>query len=196
MRPAITNVAGDHSGTGFSKRDLGTLLAVKVAIVVGWVALILFIARAFLPSPLPVGFPNTRNIFMLFPEGWGYFTRNPREPVLQLYSLKGKHEPVLAPNFSRRSLFGLRRDGRKLGSEVDLVISQVPTSAWSTTKEAPAFEACSRDSLVVIHDTITRPTLCGDYLIQIQDRLPWAWARSRGSLIMPSKVARVHVECE
>jgi len=132
---------------------------------------------------------------MLFPEGWGYFTRNPREPVLQLYRLDGQYEPVLVPNFSKRSLFGLRRDGRKVGGEIDFVLKQVPAKAWLITRKRVSFQV-SPDSMVVIHNPIEGPTLCGDYLIQLQDRLPWAWARSRESVVMPSKVAHVRILCE
>lgn len=172
------------------------LILAKLAIVACWATFIIFVARTFLPSPMPVSYPKTRNTFMFLPEGWGYFTRNPREPVLQLYGLDAKHEPVLTPNFSTRSLFGLRRDGRRVGGEVDIVLSQVPANAWSTRRGGLNFESYLPDSTVVIQNTVARPTLCGDYLIQLQDRMPWAWARSRDSLIMPSKVARVRVECE
>ncbi len=178
------------------RSGLMMVLSAKIAIVVGWVALILFVARVFLPSPLPVSYPETRNIFMMFPEGWGYFTRNPREPVLQLYCMDGQHEPVLVPNFSRRFLFGMRRDGRKVGGEVDLVLSQVPAKAWSVTRKRLTFEGSSADSIVIAHNTTESPTLCGDYLIQIQDRLPWAWAKSQDSVIMPSKVVHVRIVCE
>lgn len=171
------------------------VLAAKIAIVIAWAALVLFVTRVFLPSPLPVSYPKTRNIFMIFPEGWGYFTRNPREPAIQLYSLEGDHHPVMEPNFSMRSLFGLRRDERRIGGEIDFVLSQVPAKAWLITRKRLSFENLP-DTTVVIKRTTQTGMLCGDYLIQLQDRLPWAWAKPRDSVVMPSKVAHVRIVCE
>jgi hypothetical protein len=92
-------------------------------------------------------------------------------------------------------LFGWRRDGRKLGGEVDVVLSQVPQKAWLLTRKPLSFDSLP-DSTVVIHNKSDNSKLCGEYLIQIQDRLPWAWAKSRDKTVMPSKVAHVRVVCE
>lgn len=171
------------------------VLAAKIAIILAWAALGLLVVRAYVPSPLPISFPTSRNILMVMPEGWGYFTRNPREPVMQFYRLDGKHEPVFEPNFSARYLFGLRRDGRKLGGEAGIVVRMVPAEAWMETRKRLSFEALP-DSTVIIHSSIKNPKLCGDFLVQVEDRLPWAWANLRDKVVMPSKVAHVRIVCE
>ncbi len=178
----------------FRGSDLPVLSA-KIAIVTIWAALGLFVVRAYVPSPLPISLPISRNVLMVMPEGWGYFTRNPREPIMQFYRLDGKHEPVFEPNFSARYLFGMRRDGRKLSGEAGFVVSQVRAKAWIVTRKRLSFESLP-DSTVIVHNPTGNPMLCGDYLVQVQDRLPWAWAKSRARIVMSQKVAHVRIVCD
>ncbi len=88
---------------------------------------------------------------------------------------------------------GLNRLGRSQGTELAILVQQVPPAGWSDCRQAPAVCLSRLPGNRTIADTSTHRTVCGDVGLVVQQVLPWAWRDLR--TVMPSRVARVRVAC-
>jgi len=152
-------------------------------------------------SPLRPSFPVRINLLTVAPEGWAFFTRDPREPVVVVHAPSEagdeRWRPLELANFQRANLFGLRRTSRLLTTEVTQLLREVPPEAWTPCR-APVAECLAEDSPAV--HTAERsspllPALCGPLTIQVRERVPWAWSGSRDRIRMPAKIVRLDVRC-
>jgi antimicrobial peptide system SdpA family protein len=171
---------------------------VKVALVVAWSWAILTVLRGSISDhPLRPSDLQKFNLVAVAPEGWGFFTRNPREPGFQLYQQQGHTwRQVMLHNGEARTLFGIKRDARIQGVELQGLIYAIPDSAW-TQARAPLSGILERTDLYV-HEVTNRAlhaTMCGDYVLMRQEPVPWAWASARDRLDMPSRSVRLRVDC-
>lgn len=136
----------------------------------------------------------TRN---LFPEGWGFFTRNPREEML--YFLKNDNDKLIKminPCSSSEYSFGLDRNCRSKSAELEVIISQINDSLWVT--EDTSILLGKKKIFSIPKDTVTNffyyPKITGNILIVKQKRLPWAWSKNRNNLKIPLKYIEIYVK--
>ena len=188
QRSSTQDVRADES--------LGLLL-----IGMGVVSLLLFAyaVHACLPfNPILLPYESTiRSIFWI-PEGWKFFTRDPREDVLHPFTLNGHHqwEAADAGPYSRPAyLFGLNREARAQGLELGIILKGTKNSDWRPCEQAPASCLRESDAVTEVSNPSVRPTLCGVIGLVKQKPLPWAWWSPTRTVIMPSSVAQVRVKC-
>jgi len=169
---------------------------IRAGVWLGWLLLSACVATASLP--LTTVQPPTSIASWcrsLLPQGWGFFTRDAEEPVLRLYAPAGDRwrrcdRPLASPG----NWFGLRRDHRLRDAEVARLLAQVPESLWVPCRdEAGRCWPPGRPPAVVVSTDVRRPTVTGDLLLQVQERLPWAWGAARNRVEMPSRVVRIRV---
>jgi antimicrobial peptide system SdpA family protein len=132
----------------------------------------------------------------VFPQGWAFFTRDPREPVDEAYRPGERLVPILYPNSSARNLFGFSRRARAQNVEMAALLLEVPASAWKECR-APlrrCLEVAPGCAVAVANVSVTRQ-ICGPVVVERQPPVPWAWGRSTGRIHMPSKVVRLEVAC-
>ena len=131
------------------------------------------------------------------PEGWKFFTRNPREEQTHLYTRAGSSwaNASTGPNALARNLFGLSRAGRVQPLEYGALVKDVPKEAWVDCEGSPM--ECLEEAPVAasLSNTALRKTLCGSVGIVLQKPIPWAWADSKRPVVMPSRVLRLEVSC-
>lgn len=183
-----------------SDRGGWALAVVRSALAAAWLLVIGVVLTATVAaSPLRPPFPVRMNLLTVAPEGWAFFTRNPREPVVVVHSRTGDGTwgRIETANFQADNLFGLRRASRLLTTEVSGLLRDVPPGDWIPCRAAVA--ECLAESPPTVH-TAERsspllPALCGPLAVQVRERVPWAWSRSRERVRMPSKLARVDVRC-
>ncbi|HVI48140.1 MAG TPA: SdpA family antimicrobial peptide system protein [Chitinophaga sp.] len=116
------------------------------------------------------------------PEGWGFFTRNPREPIIDLYHIDKQNElaPFSKSNASAEFFFGASRLGRRYGMEVSMILKSVASSEWKffTAQDY-------KDSISVIKEvevplkTIqnTHYLSKGKYLLVYHEPIPWTYLK-------------------
>lgn len=185
---------GEHSR--FSKSLFGLL-----SIVVSCAWLLIFIysvhaALAFNPITLPLEEHISPQIWL--PQGWKFFTRNPREDIMRPYVRGANRRWIGAfrgPNAGSSNLFGIRRATRAQGIELGLLMTSVNEAAWQECKEEPITCLEGAPLTTIVKSVNPNPTLCGEIGLTLQPPTPWAWSRSRRKTIMPSKVTRVYVKC-
>lgn len=70
-------------------------------------------------------------INLALPERFGFFTKSPNEENIKFYEFKNKKVIEInlrANNYS--NLYGLKRDSRRVGYELGVIIRQIPENNW------------------------------------------------------------------
>jgi antimicrobial peptide system SdpA family protein len=138
----------------------------------------------------------TRDVVKAFlPEGWAFFTRNPREATERFFAELPGGQLVPGSPADTRGIPSPSRAERVRSIEIAMLLSQVPKDAW---------KACS-DSLEIClahqperHDVAVRMNACsyqGPAVVQRVTPVPWAWRASYENVHMPSAVVRLNVTC-
>lgn len=175
------------------------LALLAIGIGTAWVVVAAYAIEPALPDN-PIRFPGANRVQAQYwlPEGWGFFTRDPREDRLLLYARQadGAWLMLTSPRRSSKgNLFGLRRTAARWGLELGLLLREVALLEWTE---------CSREALeclqplhpsAEITNRAARPSLCGTLAFRSQEVLPWAWAATAAELPMPSKFVVVTVRC-
>ena len=164
-----------------------------------WGLLAFYALLPVLPDS-PVTLPVSRSVLIqtLFPEGWKFYTANPREPRYLLFQRKDSQwvDASIGPNGRPSHYFGLNRKARAQGVEYGLLVTAiVKKNRWLACKD----EATVCLERISVTDTLAnispRPTLCGIVGFVRQEMVPWAWREAASSLNMPSEVIKVRVIC-
>ena len=147
-------------------------------------------------SPSPASMFNTT---LLVPEGWAFFTRNPREPDVVLYKkVNGQwlHDPINPLSMSS-NYWGLDRRPRAQSTEVAMILSSVPQDLWVSSDSS--VESCLTNffdsSILQINNIVPEPVLCDTVAIQLLPPVPWAWSKNK-KLIMPYRLVCIKVNCK
>jgi antimicrobial peptide system SdpA family protein len=165
-----------------------------------WIAVFLAVLvtmveqSAFLPSRM------ARVVVQAYsPQGWAFFTRNPREAWRRTYRVdpdKTLHSEDVA-DYRGAPWNGLDRSKRNRGIMAEQVAGQIPKDAWRNCKSSA--EQCMLEyDRAVVHATLQANDttgLCGRLLFQEAQTVPWAWRASYHRVNMPSRVAMVDVKC-
>lgn len=133
----------------------------------------------------------------LLPQGWAFFTRDPREPYVSLYQQQEqKWEQFNSTTVAgSEHLFGLDRSARTENYEIDVITSAIPPEEWAGCEEEPITYCLPESPVpsmsVQAHGEGLR--FCGVIAVTTQEPVPWAWADLIGQ--MPGDYAIVNVEC-
>lgn len=189
-------------GRGGERRSLTALGAFSLSLMLGWGVLFAYSVHAALPSnpiKLPAEMSVQPNVWM--PQGWKFFTRDPREEEISVFvrDAEGRWVSGLrGANASPRNFFGLSRATRAQGIELGLLTTAAGTikDAWQPCRDR--LEACVERSQLVgeVTNITPDPTLCGEVGLTLQEPVPWNWSRSKRKVTMPSKAMRVNVICK
>jgi antimicrobial peptide system SdpA family protein len=140
---------------------------------------------------------DARNTIMsLIPEGWGFFTKSPRDPEMQVAVLHNGSLMKLniVSSFQAKYAFGFNRLSRAQGLELDGLLSQLRTSSlWHDCQQNVS--VCAENLLVQkqLVNSVQFPTLCGDLVLFERRPVPWAYRNLNP--VMPSRLTRVEVVC-
>lgn len=149
---------------------------------------------AWLDSPLRPSAIRRIQMQGIAPQFWGYFAA-PREKEFEVFRRRdGAWERADAPLGAAVNLFGLRRATVNHGAEFRTLVTQV-ASRWSTANLNPEQLPDTGEELLPVRNLARRPQLCGEVLLLSRPALPWAWARSSGRVALPTRFARLNVQC-
>lgn len=160
---------------------------------VGYVAL-----SPVLPdSPLSYGTQPGTEVHAVLPQGWKFYTRDPREANNYVYQLvEGTWQNAsIGPNARPAFLFGINRRGRAQGLEYGLLVTDVDPMAWEECEEHPFACLARLPAADTLANASPDPTLCGTIALVRQPLVPWAWRTSADALDMPSLLIRLEVTC-
>lgn len=170
--------------------------AVAVALAVFWLAFALYDVHGSMPpNPLRLPFERALGVSRIAPQGWAFFTRDPREPKFEAFLRRGDRwvRAPVGPN--RRFLFGVSRLGRARGIEWGLVAFPLAGTDWRTCR-VPVAE-CLDGSGTARHlrNRSPSPVLCGEVGLVRRAITPWAFASARRPVRLPYEAVRLTVSC-
>ncbi len=158
-----------------------------VLVLFGFVILFSFLHLNFITTlgdnVMDVSTTEKSVIQFFFPQGWGFFTRNPREPNYKLYRIEeGKLQLVTFKITSPKNYYGLSRKGSRLGIEMHRIKDNLPQpTSWESSK-------VQLENMQL--DTISYPctnTISGlmyvkegNYILKEYHLTPWSWAKHQG----------------
>ena len=181
-----------------SARGNAALGAFGAALVVVWAVLIVYVVYPVLPySSLRLPGARALNTLVWAPQGWAFFTRNPREEKQFVYGRgPGGWRPVLlAPHARLRNTLGLDRKSRAQGVEMALLVAGPPADAWVPC-EGPVPACLERlPRGVPVRSGVPNPTMCGAVAVVLREPVPWAWLKADEPIEMPSSILPLEVAC-
>lgn len=137
------------------------------------------------------------------PQGWGFFTRSPREESLRVYPLGDEDgaTPVQGALAEPRHVFGLDRGVRAQGTEMALVNAEVPGTLWQDCDEARAIclgraeEASIGADLPTVPNPALVRTVCGPVVLTNESVSAWAYRDLVADPVQVARFAVVEVTC-
>lgn len=163
-----------------------------------WAVIFLYTAHPVLPDnaiqlPFEQGSPFPR----LLPQGWSFFTLDPRSLRTYAYEKDAGVGWIAKPNtpwYGNRFL-GFSRAPKLLGVETALLVEALDHPDWTPCDGAA--EQCLEASRAAgpVENILQDPKLCGDIGIVKQPPVPWAWSHAQEKVVMPSQILRMSVKC-
>ncbi len=171
----------------------------RVVLVGFWTWFVLTVFFGAIPdSPMRLSKKNHMQLMSVIPEGWSFFTRNPREDHTFVYQrTEAGWEQLNQRVASRHSWFGLNRRIRSQGVELGGLLARVAEEDWTRHDDPFAFDAVL-DSIPRIEapNSSHTETMCGELLIEKKAPVPWAWSGSKRQVRMKAKYVRVAADCD
>jgi antimicrobial peptide system SdpA family protein len=129
----------------------------------------------------------------MIPQGWGFFSKSPRDTTLYVEELDGAKD-IQWPNNSPSNLFGIKRTGRSQGVELGLLRTKLQDADWVSCKNG--IDECKNDlKFIQVTNETPKPTVCGKYILYEQEPIPWAWNSMVTVENNSSNAVKVDIEC-
>ena len=109
------------------------------------------------------------------PEGWGFFTKSPRDPMVDLYSNRnGQWKKIELRNNSSKYYYGFSREARMLGFEISILLSKIKSdSLWVKKTNIDVIEFPTK--FVDLDNQFINLLEDGKYALLKRETVPWAW---------------------
>lgn len=171
--------------------------------ILGLVWMGVFIITVFFTSiqfnPIQNKLDSKRIVYSIVPQGWAFFTRNPREAQVLLYEIKdNKPQKINHLHSSGCNLMGLNRRSSVYISEIQLVRAELSDSLFSDTEWNYQNSSLGYipEKQYIVRNKVSNPLLCGEYLLVLQQPIPWAWSSKIKTMKMPAKIIRIKLICD
>lgn len=143
------------------------------------------------PNATDISFQERYAASLFLPEGWGFFTRSPRETKYMLYRASAQGQPadlVTYRNSSAQNLFGFSRRSRRLNMEFCRFLPTIPAGSWHKLGARPAVAASATVAYSPHHFLLLQP---GTYIVKKFEPTPWAWLHFPGHFASTERYATV-----
>lgn len=137
----------------------------------------------------------------IFPEGWAFFTKDPKEEEFLLYRVTGNNEHFTKETNicgSAKYLFGIKRTARMQLHELGAFRNYISEKNWITisgTLEANMKKVDSLNEVTIVNPSKS-PFYCGIFIVQGIKPLTWAWAKNSDlKNYRESKICKINVVC-
>ncbi len=164
-----------------------------LGIILFWCFFLLGVFNNSLPIPKSNSFEFKATIFSFLPQGWGFFTRNPREESISLIKKKSdKLIDELGVNGKFNNFWGASRKNRFRNIEFSIIKNNINDSSW-VNGDIDKFNLDDNIKTDTIVNLTNPKTILGNFFIVKQERVPWAWARME-NVVMPYKYVKIYVK--
>jgi len=139
-----------------------------------------------------------KNVNFAFPQGWGFFTRNPREAHFEIYEIakeSGNISQLLHKNTSFKNLCGLSRNNRYIGYELSKLIGYIPKAAWKNRAGFVLTENLPDTTYTLeVNELLQTFDSDREYLFVQFKPIPYAWASQNQEQHRPYLAARIKIK--
>ncbi|WET67880.1 SdpA family antimicrobial peptide system protein [Sphingobacterium sp.] len=141
-----------------------------------WCYLIYSTLISFTPINSSYGsYDYKKKVGLLWPQGWGFFTKNPREALVDVYFVDS-HDTLKVnfKNFSKENYFGLSRKSRYLNYELSLMLNEISRSSWQQQISNKYFPNQLQADTVIMKQRLSyfKP---GEYYFVQHKQIPLLW---------------------
>jgi antimicrobial peptide system SdpA family protein len=170
----------------------------SLVLLIFWGFIVGIVLFTTMPSPFTLRANVKGYSRNLIPEGWAFFTRNPREEMPDIYSynrVDKTYSSHITPCASSTFLFGLARECRMIGGELGTLMGKVDDSLWldgNHLESSTSFDE-GIESVRITND-FANATFLGDYYLVKRQRIPWAWSKKHRTLVAKYKYVKVRIE--
>lgn len=164
----------------------------KVIIFVFWTWIIFLILFANNSSYPIFNYGTNKTISYLFPQGWGFFTKDPKEVTIDVYQLEGKLlKLVTVNNFSTQNLFGFSREARYVGFELGKLEQYIPKNVYKNKLGEVHKNYPMKTEIVKIPFIPKFYPLNKEFVIYQYKIIPFSWINQNQEQYRPFLVARI-----
>ena len=157
-------------------------------------AIVFLVCVAWLDSPLRPSATRRLQVLAIAPQSWAFFS-SPRDEQFEVFRLRnGAWERADTPLAAGVNRFGLRRASTSHSAEFRTLTDQVGTH-WSSAELRPEQLPDTVADPIAVRNLARQPQLCGEVLLLSRPPVPWAWARSSGKVQLPTRFARLTIQC-
>jgi antimicrobial peptide system SdpA family protein len=142
-------------------------------------------------------FKKSKLIYYL-PQGWAFFTRNPREDQITVYLIENEFlHNISLKTTDKNQLFGIKRENRYIQDKLGNVISEIEGKFWFKTVSNYDYVDI-KDSINHLSVSVRHPSICGTYLIEVKKIMPWSYFKSGLSqnINIDTKLVNLSLICE
>lgn len=125
------------------------------------------------------------------PQGWGFFTKSPREDIIELYKVNDNNsiEKLELRNTSYKNFFGASRENRKIAMEVSIISESLPDSLWSDNTDIT--QLVVPDNKTKVDSKNLKYLKSNEYVLVKRKIVPWAWMEIVKPNQIPYEIAHV-----
>lgn len=136
------------------------------------------------------------NFVKTHPQGWGFFTKDPRnEYNYEMYAIAENEtlNLITHPNFSKHTFFGLSKNNRQCFYEVGLLVNKIKSQNWLKSKGNSLLipEKHQIIELDMSDSNLTCTSFFDDYLIIRYKTTPFIWSGNGQSENRPFQYIRI-----
>jgi len=167
----------------------------RIIIISFWLLVVLSILFSNNSSYPILNHKTTKTICHLFPQGWGFFTKDPKEVTLDVYQLQGQELKLISiNNFSIENVFGFSRKARYIGYEFSKLGQCIPKKAYKNEIGSFYRKYPSTSTVVEIPFIPKFYPLDKEYVIYQYKIVPFSWINQNQEQFKPYLVARIKFE--
>lgn len=147
-------------------------------------------------NALNIELPTNKYIFSFFPQGWAFFTKDPREPQSQLFKLENnKWQRVEHYQSSMKNYLGMNKGSTRINYELISIYSLIKKTEYSDSYSNIQIGWIENipTKVIYIKNSFDNPRLRGEYALVIQKIVPWAWSKNLNNEQMPCKIAHLKI---
>lgn len=168
-----------------------------------WLVIAAYSIRTSLPyNPAKLPFESHSNKVLLksfLPEGFSFFTRDPREPRLFIYNIESDSLKLInLPNGSPQNMFGIFKTARAQNLEAGYLLSVIKEESWMKCDEGQGLQCSKNDKVpyIQIRNLYDSPLLCGKIMLVVRKPVPWAWSKNVAEELMPYDYLKLEIICD
>lgn len=173
-------------------------------VIICWSFILYIVFITSIPyNPVTLNKNLAFKVKMLLPEGWNFFTRNPRERRTYIYQvLKNGSVKSLEtwPNNNLINFLGVKRTARAIGTDYGIILSNIPDSVWIKSSvddlniKTSKRRNLSENYIITRYPDAKKHFLFGEFIFVKREILPWSWYRNNLIANLPLKYVYVSIK--